>query len=227
MNTNGPLLPFVLSAGLLDSLNPCAIAVLLLFIALMFTLRKNRATIITLGLIYITAVYLTYFGIGLGLLKIIHIFGVPHFMAILGAWIVIAVGAWGLKDVMFPGSFQILTIPLGSRQLIASWLMKATVPAIIVAGLLVGLTEFPCSGAIYLATLGLLTSKTTYLTGILYLLIYNLMFVLPLIIILFIATNRYITEKLINLDEANSVRLRLISSLIMIGIGISILVWFV
>lgn len=227
MNTNGSLLPFVLSAGLLDSLNPCAIAVLLIFIALMFTLRKNRAIVLGMGAIYIIFVYLTYLSIGLGLLKIIHIFGVPHFMAIVGAWIVIAFGVLALKDALFPGKFNILTIPIGSRQLIASWATKATIPAAAVTGILVGLTEFPCSGAVYIATLTLLSVKTTFLKGLGYLLIYNLMFVLPLIVILLVATNRNITEKLINLDESNAARLRLISALIMIGIGVAILIWFV
>lgn len=227
MNTNGPLLPFVLTAGFLDSFNPCAIAVLLIFIALMFTLRKNRLAVFYLGLVYIIAVYITYLGIGLGLFKLIHIFGVPHFIAKIGAWIVILVGIWGLKDSIFPGKTNIFTIPVKSRQLIASWAMKATIPAAIIAGFLVGVTEFPCSGAVYVATLTLLSAKVTFLEGLSYLLLYNFMFVLPLLIILFIVTNRMIAEKWINFDEMNSKTIRILSGFIMIAIGVVILIWFV
>lgn len=227
MNTSGPMLHFVITAGLLDSLNPCAVAVLLIYIALMFTLRKNRMVILGMGATYIAFIFLTYLAIGLGLLKIINLFGTPHFLSIVGAWIVIAVGLWGLKDALFPGKFNILAIPISSRQLIATWAGKATVPAAAVTGILVGLTEFPCSGSIYIATLTLLSAKETFIKGLIYLILYNFMFVLPLILILLITTNRMMTEKLINLDESNSERIRLISALIMIGLGIVILKWFV
>ncbi|AKM82654.1 TPA: hypothetical protein DD449_01050 [Candidatus Berkelbacteria bacterium] len=227
MNPNGPLLHFVIAAGLLDSFNPCAIAVLLIFIALMFTLSKNRSAILSMGFVYIMFIFLTYLAIGLGLLKIITIFSIPHLIVKIGAWIVIIVGLWGLKDTLFPGKRNILAIPIGSRQLIASWATKATIPAAAVTGILVGLTEFPCSGAVYIATLTLLSSSTTFLKGLIYLIVYNFMFVLPLIVLLLIAANRMILEKMINLDEMNSDRIRVISALIMIGIGIVILKWFV
>ena len=227
MNNNGPLLPFVLLSGLLDSINPCAIAVLLIFIGLMFTLRKKRSIVLGLGFTYIAAVYLTYLGIGLGLFRIFHLFGVNYLISKIGAVIVIVIGIWGLKDYFFPSKFQILAIPLNSRQLIATWAMKASFLPAIVAGALVGLTEFPCSGAVYVATLGLLTAQTTFVKGLFYLLAYNLMFVLPLIVILLVVTNRMVGERLLAMDETNSGKLRLISSLIMIGIGVAILIWFV
>lgn len=224
---NVPVLHFVLISGLLDSINPCAIAVLLLFIALLFTLKKSRLIILTTGLLYITAVYLSYFAIGIGLLKVINLFGVPHLISKIGAWIVIVVGLWGLKEYFLPDKFNILSIPISSRQTIAKWATKATYPTAFISGILLGLFEFPCSGAIYLATIGLLNAKETFLKGLVYLLLYNFMFILPLIIILFIASNRLIVEKMINLDESNSSKLRLMTSLIMIGIGVAILIWFV
>lgn len=227
MNTNGPLLPFVLTAGLLDSLNPCAIAILLIFLALMFTLRKSRSVIMIMGSVYIAAVFLTYFAIGLGIFKVIHLFNTPHFMARLGAWVVIAIGVWGLKEYFLPGKFRLLSISLGSRQLIAKYATRATVPAALVTGILVGLCEFPCSGAVYVATLGLLAAKATFIKGLGYLVLYNFMFVLPLIIIFAATTNRMMAEKLLTIDETNSSKLRLASALIMIAIGVVILVWFV
>lgn len=227
MNPNGPILHFVLTAGLLDSLNPCAIAVLLLFIALMFTFKKQRQTIILMGASYIIAVYLTYLAIGLGIFKVINLFGVPHILSRIGAAIVIAVGLWGLKDYFFPGKFNLLAIPLKGRQIIADWAGKATVPTSAFTGFLVALFEFPCAGAIYLAVVSLINDRATFLKGLSYLLLYNLAFVLPLIIILFVTTNRLVAEKLINLDEGNSRTMRLITSLIMISIGVVIFIWFV
>lgn len=227
MNINGPILPFVFIAGLLDSINPCAIAILLIFIALLFTLKKNRSTIIAMGLFYIVAVFVTYLAIGLGLLKVINFFEIPHLIVKFLASLVILVGLIGLKDYFFPGKFQILAIPLKSRQFIASFATQATLPAAILTGVLVAITEFPCSGAVYLATLGLISEKATFLKGLGYLGIYNLMFVLPLIFILLIVSNRLIVEKVINANESNSSKIRLLSALVMISIGVVIWIWFV
>ncbi|OGD56387.1 hypothetical protein A2V71_04560 [Candidatus Berkelbacteria bacterium RBG_13_40_8] len=227
MNNSQPVLHFVLVSGLLDSFNPCAIAVLLLFIALLFTLKKSRKHILLNGSIYIIAVFLSYFAIGIGLLKVVNLFGIPHLIAIIGAWLVIAVGVWGMIESLFPGKIQLLSISLKLRQIVAHWAQQASIIGAGVAGVLLGIFEFPCSGAIYLSVISLLNDKATFFIGLLYLLLYNLMFILPLIVILLIASNRAVVEKMINFNETNSQRVRLISSLIMIGIGVVILVWFV
>ncbi len=60
------MLPLITTTGFLDGLNPCAFAVLLFFIAYLFTIRKTRASIWKMGLVYISAIYLVYLGIGVG-----------------------------------------------------------------------------------------------------------------------------------------------------------------
>lgn len=226
MDTNSSLLPFVISAGLLNSFNPCAIAILLIFIAFMFTVRKSRRIILGMGSVYIISLFITYLAIGLGLLKIVQIANTPNFISKIGAGIIIGVGLWGLYSSIFKTKFHILAIPLKARQVIADWATKVTVPAAIVMGILVGISEFPCAGAIYVATLTLLSAKTTFLTGLLYLILYNVMFVLPLIVILLVSTNRMVAEKIINVDETNSPKIRVIIAISMIAIGLLILLKF-
>ena len=226
METNSSLLPFVISAGLLNSFNPCAIAILLIFIAFMFTVRKSRRVILGMGSVYIISLFITYLAIGLGLLKIVQISNTPNLINKIGAVIVIFIGAWGLFSSIFKTKFHILAIPMKMRQIIANLATKVTVPAAIATGILVGVAEFPCAGAIYVATLTLLNAKTTFLTGLLYLILYNIMFVLPLVIILLVSTNRMVAERIINTDEANSPRIRVIIALVMIAIGLLILFKF-
>lgn len=224
---NQPLLGLILGTGFLDSFNPCAIAVILIYIALMFTLKKSRRVILIMGATYIISVYLTYLAIGLGFFKAITLFSMPHLISRVGAWIVILIGLWGLKEYFLPGKIKILSISLKGRQIIAQWAQRATLPTAFITGILVGIFEFPCSGAIYVATVSLLNSQETFGRGFLYLLLYNFMFVLPLILILLLTTNRMVAEKLINLDEKHSQTLRLLTSVIMISIGTVILIWFV
>lgn len=222
---NHSTLYLVITAGLLDSFNPCAIAILLIFIALMLTLKKSRRVIIILGLTYILSVYFAYFAIGVGLLRAVHLFNIPKIFTIVIGWVLILWGLWSIKDYFFPKLPFRLSISLTGRQIIANYAQKVTIPATIVMGFLVAIFGFPCTGGIYLATLALLSQKETYFKGLGYLLIYNLAFVLPLIIIFISTTNRFVAEKLINLNEKNSAVFRLIIGLITLVMGLILVLW--
>ena len=219
------LLYLVITAGLINSFNPCAIAILLIFIALMLTFKKDFKTITILGLTYIVAVFLTQFVIGLGLLKTLYLFSIPQIFTRIIGWLLIVWGAWSIKDFFFPKLPLRLSISLKGRQVIAFLAQKFSIPTTLVMGCLVAIFGFPCTGGIYLATLALLSAKETYLKGIVYLLIYNLMFILPLIVIFAAATNRMVAEKIINLNEKNSPVFRLIIGLITLGMGLILVLW--
>lgn len=221
------LLPAVIISGFLDGLNPCAFAILLFLIAFIFMLKKSRLSVWKYSLVYIAAIYLTYFLIGLGLWKAVLITGVPHLMAKVGSVLVIILGGVNILNYFFPKMPISLRITMPGRQKILELMHKGTLPATLVLGILVGLCTFPCSGGIYVAIVTLLAVKTTATLGLAYLLIYNLMFILPLIIILALAGNRVAVEKLTNLEEKNEPRMRLIYGIVMVAIGILILLYFV
>ncbi|MCX6688361.1 MAG: hypothetical protein NTZ39_01465 [Methanoregula sp.] len=73
--------------------------------------------------------------------------------------------------------------------------MRATLPAAFVLGILVGLFELPCTGGIYLAILGLVSTNYTLAEGLPYLILYNLIFVLPLVVILALVAFRLNPER--------------------------------
>ncbi|MEE8390443.1 MAG: hypothetical protein V3S14_06555, partial [Anaerolineae bacterium] len=81
------LLPLVLTTGFLDGLNPCAFAVLLFFVAFLFTIRRTTASMWAMGLIYVAAIYLAYFLIGLGLMQAVLFANDHHLMAKIGSWL--------------------------------------------------------------------------------------------------------------------------------------------
>lgn len=225
--THAELLPFVLSTGLLDGINPCAIAVLLFFIAFMFTLHRTRADMLLMGGVYIGMIYLAYLGIGLGLLGAIVISGAPHLMAKIGAGLLIALGLINVKDFLWYGRGLSLSIPKSWHAKSFQWLESATLPAAAGAGFLVGLCTFPCSGGIYVAVLGLLSSKTTFWTGFGYMLLYNLMFVVPLIVLLFAMGNRRTVGAVSRWEARHKRTIKLATGAAMVALGASILVWFV
>jgi cytochrome c biogenesis protein CcdA len=222
-----PLLPIVLTTGFLDGLNPCAFAVLLFFIAFLFTIRRTTGAMWAMGLVYAVAIYAAYFLIGLGLMQAVVFAGNHHLMAKIGAWLVIALGLINLKDVFFPRLPIHLRIPSIAHGTIEDWLKRATFPAAAVGGFLVGLCTFPCSGGIYVAIVGLLAARTTYLQGVGYLGLYNLAFVFPLLIMLVGVGNRRALHRIRMAERSSRQWVRLATGLAMVAVGAVILVWFV
>ncbi len=220
-------LPLVLSTGLLDSLNPCAISLLLIYITLMFTLGKSRKAIIGFGVFYISAVYTTYFLLGIGLLKAFQIFGVPNLILKGGAILALIFGILNIKEYFWPNLPIHIKMPLSVRQKANDIAYNATIPSAILLGVLIGITEFPCSGAVYITILSYLQAQETFTAGIFYLAIYNFMFVLPLIIIYLAATNKVVVEKIINKQEQLGRKMHLVLASLMIILGASLLIWFV
>jgi cytochrome c biogenesis protein CcdA len=221
------LLPLVITTGFLDGLNPCAFAVLLFFISFLFVIRRTRLNVMKMGIVYVLAIFLVYFFIGVGLLQAILITGQPHLLAMIGSYLLIILGSLSLIQYFFPKLPLSFKMPKGTWDKAKSWIFKATLPSALVAGVLVGLCTFPCSGGIYVAVLALLASKATYFAGIGYLYIYNLMFVLPLLIILVVTSNRFVARKITGWERSKSSSIRLFSGLTMIAIGLVILIFFV
>lgn len=215
-------LPLIGVAALIDSINPCAFSVLLLTIAFLFSLGKERAKILEIGLSYIFGVFLVYILIGLGILQTLNIFNTPHFMAKVGATLLIAFGLISLLNEFFPKFPVKLKIPNATHHKIAVLMDKGSVPAAFLLGGLVGVFEFPCTGGPYLMVLGLLHDHATFLKGLFYLIFYNVIFVLPLVIILFVAGNKLVVEKIQAWKKERSRALHFWSGLIMVLFGLLI-----
>ena len=217
----------VTASAFFDGLNPCAFAVLLFFVAFLFALKKTKGAVWKMGAAYVFAVFLAYLLIGVGLAKALIISGSPHLMAYVGAYLIIALGLIQLAGVVWP-SFPIkLHIPGATKAALEKWLYKATIPAALVGGFLVGLCTFPCSGGIYVAIIGLLASTQTYLRGLAWMIWYNLVFVAPLVILLLLSTNRRTTEKLLAWEQTSARKMRIISGIVMLLLGAVLLAFFV
>jgi cytochrome c-type biogenesis protein len=221
-------LPAVVVAAAIDGINPCAFTVLLLFItAMLATLQTGelsvngiRARMLSRGGIYIAAIFLTYLSLGVGLLKTLDFFTRQHAPARFGALLAILFGLWMLKDFFLPDWGWRLQAPGRIGIIARQSAKKATIPALIVGGFLIGLCTVPCSGAVYLAVLSLLALQPTALLGYGYLVLYNVVFVLPLVVILSLAASRPTLNRLAhwNLHHKEWVRLALGSGVVLMGL---------
>lgn len=221
-------LPTVLVAAAIDGINPCAFTVLLLFItAMLATLQAGqqsvnaiRARLLSRGGIYIAAIFLTYLSLGVGLLKTLDLFTRQHAPARFGALLAILFGLWMLKDFFLPDLGWRLQAPGKIGVIARQSAKKATIPALIVGGFLIGLCTVPCSGAVYLGVLSLLALQPTALLGYGYLVLYNIVFVLPLAVILLLAASRPTLNRLAhwNIHHKEWVRLVLGGGVVVMGL---------
>lgn len=211
-------------AAIIDSINPCAISVLLVTIAFLFSTGAVRNHVLKIGGVYIFGIFLIYIFIGLGILQTLTVFGVPNIATKIGATVLIIFGAINLINDFFPAFPIKLKIPEIAKGRIASLMGKATIPATFLLGAFVGLSEFPCTGGPYLIVLGLLHDNRTFLSGFGYLIIYNLIFVLPLIIILLIGSDKALITKVEDWKKKNNKGMKFWGGLAMIGLGIIMLV---
>ena len=215
-------LPVIAVSALIDSINPCAISVLFLTITFLFSLGKNRKFVLISGGVYILAIAIVYTLIGLGTLQVLDFFNIPNIMAKVGASILLLYSVIGLLNEFFP-SFPIkLKIPESTHKILAKVIEKSSIPAFFLLGALVAMFEFPCTGGPYLFVLTLLHDYASFWKGFWYLILYNFVFVLPLILILAFATNKVMIEKIDRLRKLETKKARVILLLVLIAFGILI-----
>lgn len=205
-------LPVVTFAALLDSINPCAISVLLLTLGFLISLKKSPKHIMAIAGVYIIGIFITYILIGIGTLHALTLFGFSRAITKFGAVILIITGILGLTKVP-------LGIPGFIKPSLAKLIQKATYPAMFFLGILVGLFEFPCTGGPYLMILALLHDKATFASGAIYLIYYNLIFISPLVLITLTSNNQHVVSRFETWRKTHSKTADLASSIAMIILG--------
>ncbi len=187
----------ILSAGLLDGINPCAFAVLIFFISYLTFVGRKRIEILYVGLGYSGAVFMTYLLIGFGILSFIqHFTFLPLFsriVYILTIVFAVVLGILSLYDYIqlkrgLPSEMK-LQLPDFLKKRIHKTIREESKStryffSAIAAGFIVSLLEFTCTGQVYLPTILFVTNVPSLrANAITYLVLYNLMFIVPLLII--------------------------------------------
>ena len=218
------LLPLVLASSLLDSVHPCSFSILLITIAFLFGLQMTRKKILQIGGIYIAGIFASYLLIGLGILKVLHLFNTPHFMGKLGASLLILFGIINLVNRFFPNAPIKLSMPSFTKRPMAKLMEKASFAAAFGLGVLVGICQFPCMGGPYLMVIGLLHDQMSYAAGFWYLVLYNAVLIVPLVLVLWFAADKAVVDKMQEWKRDHLARVRLIAGILMVALGALILI---
>lgn len=214
----------VLVTALIDSINPCAIGVLVLLISALVVLHEDKKKLLMTGLIYIAAVFVTYFLAGLGLLTVIHQLQIGEMIGIMVGFLVIFLGFVELKDAFWHGKGFSLGIPPSQVERVKKHVENVTVPGAIVLGMLVSAVELPCTGGPYLAITTILAEKFDGI-AVLYLFIYNLIFVLPLAVIVGLAYFGTTAMDVKNWKDKYKKWMRISAGLLMIALGVLLILF--
>jgi cytochrome c biogenesis protein CcdA/glutaredoxin len=175
----------LISAAFVDASNPCALAVLILLLATVIAAKGKNSALLA-GLLFSLAIFISYFLMGISLYRAITVFNVPKYLSLGVGIFSILIGLANLKDVFWPGKFFVMEVPMSWRPRMQALLKGVTSPlGAFGVGFLVSLFLVPCASGPYIAILGLLAQKVDTMRNILLLVLYNFVFVLPMLIITF------------------------------------------
>jgi cytochrome c biogenesis protein CcdA len=185
---------------------------------------KKRA--LKFGLAFTCSIYISYFLMGLGLFSVLQTTGISHGFYIFVTILAVLVGLFNIKDYFWYKKGFCMEIPFSWRPTMKKIINSVTSPSgAFFVGFIVSFFELPCTGGPYIVILGLLAKEATKVTGIAYLLLYNLIFIMPLIILsIIIYKGLSTTEKFEKIRQDKIKILHLIAGIIMLVIaGVMIL----
>ncbi len=192
----------ILLAGLVDGLNPCAFATIVFFISYLTLSGKKGKEVLITGTMFTLGVFLAYLVVGLGFYKVLDLVRntlnvVSKVVYGLTALLCLTLAFFSIKDYFKARQGKIedmsLNLPEPLRKRINATIREGRKSSsyfvgAFVTGVLISFLELACTGQIYLPTI-IYMSSVPELRGraISFLLIYNLMFIIPLIVIFILA----------------------------------------
>lgn len=221
--------------GILDAFNPCAIAMLLMFLSFL-TERKRSKTVFFICLSYILAIFVTYFILGTFLSKALALLA-PYMIVMYAIIIVLALfisvlnfmdffaarrKAYGDIKNQLPRRIFTFTKKLmnGFSESIDSGDISVYLIAFLI-GMFVAIVEFPCSGQAFVAWTAIVVDRTAHVflfNALLF--IYVLLFVSPLIIISVVTVKSQNIHVVSNFVRTRLDIIKLVNALVFLGVAI-------
>lgn len=180
-----PTIITVIATAAVDSINPCAIGVLILLVSVLLSAKMSTKRMLLLGCTYVFAVLLVYLFAGLGLM---YAFAeiplvITQYLSIFVAVLLIVAGILEVKDFFWYGKGYTLGIPPRISKRIPKMAQNTSIWGVFFLGAFVSAVELPCTGAPYLAIITILSQYFNF-TALLLLVLYNVVFIAPLLVIL-------------------------------------------
>jgi cytochrome c biogenesis protein CcdA len=241
----------VVFAGLSDGINPCAFTVIVFFISFLALQGYRKRDLILIGLTFILAVFLTYLSLGLGIFNFFYRFAgfwvVTHLLNIIVGTLSIMFGVFAIYDFIEfkkTGSTEglILQLPKPIKERIHKVVgffyrkslqekQQNSKPGLgrllfsaLITGFLVSLLEAVCTGQVYLPTISFVLKSTTLkLEALGYLLLYNIMFIVPLMVIFVLALLGTSSQQFSDFLKKHLGLIKILMVILFFGLGVYLL----
>ena len=228
-----PLPVFTFIIALIDGFNPCNLFVLTLLLGLLISASHNKKRIFIIGGVFVMVVYLFYFLFMLTWLNIFKYIGFISSLRIGIGLLAIIAGLINCKELFFYRKGITLMIqdrhkaPLmkkinAMKQVIKNGSLPLLITSSVVLAIFTSFVELPCTAGFPIIYVAILSRKVleNRMIYFLYLLFYNLIYVLPLIAIIIIFGN---TLKSKQITKEQMKIIKFIGGFIMILLGIVLL----
>jgi len=216
-------LPAIIVGSLVDSINPCEFAVLIILMTTILA-TGNALKALRAGLAFSLSIFISYFLMGLGLYKALSLGGISNIFFKIVGWLAVVLGLLNLKDYFWYGKGILMEVPLSWRPTLKKLIHSVTDPkGAFFIGFVVSLFLLPCTSGPYIVILGMLAKRVLDIKAIIYLLIYNLIFVSPMVLISVAVYRGFDPNKAEEIRQKKLRLLHLIAGLVMFGMGIVII----
>ena len=238
----------VVLAALIDGLNPCAFATIIFFVSYLALSQRPRRELLAVGLAFMVGVFVAYFSVGMGAMSLLRLANRVRILAkiLYGAFAAtcFVFAALSLYDYIRARQGKLqdmkLRLPDRFRERIKRRIRRTTSqgeqaigsPAGLMAfaglsfgsGLFVSLIELACTGQVYLPTLSFVVGiPEMRAQATLYLLLYNLIFVLPLFVVLLLSVYGISQARFQQFLSRNVARTKLVMVVLFVLLGILLL----
>ena len=206
----------LIGAALVDSINPCTLAVMVMLLGVILISEGKRKALVA-GLAFSFTIFVMYFLFGLGILKAISIADLTEIFYAIVTFAALILSLMEINAYFnYKPGFLSVEMPMFLRPYAKKIIENATsIPGVIIAAVFCSLFLVPCSSGPYLMVLGLLAKSKT-LSNILYLLVYNTFFILPMIVITaFVVAGFASVEKINKARQTYIKQIHLISGIIL------------
>jgi len=221
----------IITLALADAINPCALAVMtMVLVSILLTNEQKKHNVLLGGLAFTAAVFVGYFFYGLIIIQLFKGFieftsSIYPYLTNTLAVLAILLGIFNIKDFISYKPGRLATeMPMKLRPRVKQLIKRITSPkGAFVIGILVTLFLLPCTIGPYIIASGTLSALALVKT-IPWLILYNLIFITPMIAITFVVyAGVSTTEKVSTWKERNIKYIHLITGLLLVGLGIAIL----
>ncbi len=229
----------VIGAGLIDGINPCAFATIIFLISYLAYVGRKRKEVVIIATVYTVVVFLTYLAVGIIFYDIIdrlrgayNVISAVIFYITFSLCIIFAVFTLYdfVKALQNKSSEMTLTLSKKFKQRIHKVIrervkMRGLIVSSVVIGFLVSMFELACTGQVYLPTIMFILHKSQLKsTGLFYLVIYNLAFILPLVIIFILNLAGISSERLQHFLHKHLALTKALLFLLFVGIAVYLVV---